>query len=706
MTTENSRADALTDRDYDLHEHEQGLYRKFDVRRVDGSSEPGGKHRDCEYFVLDMTHDQHARAALRAYADACAPTHPELSADLIARYALAPALQPAAAVSNEQRSAINDAARVLEQNWEHATADSLREAFSIEAKAEPQPEQHADWRADFERQISAVGFDISREEFGDEYRHPDSANAFRWYYTGRLDEACSGVRSLQPAAAPIEAAEPRGYNEGFNNGWERGHVFGKEQSSGISEVLLSTIVRAARKGKSYVEGYGKAHQFLKDAGRLADTSESPRTAPSPADDRAAFEAWFVKYSHNRPTATYGDCFAAWQARAASANETGAEGAKPRNRSAEWGGYLATNAERLIEAVNALHELEMREDDGEEVSEDDLQHARETLSEYMGAVRSSIYDFHRRTKQDADEAVARSPAMAAEAVAIPAEVITWRDAWQAYVDATDAYNAHLKYVRENCPFGTSVDAQYQAMNNAQRAAMALLKPMHAALSGAVGAPQPAQADAPTAPLAMTLNQDAPPLTMTILPAQTDARDEDAYVAKRMAETLATVYATIVGDDQVDENDGLNAIQRCERAAQVLRLEVELYRGQADARVGLTDEGSMPLVAAVEWCIENGNCGPRTRATLIAVRALLAAHPGQPEPRAEVTHGDTTMGECMASLLDRLEAAEVYADRYRYLRERPLDAVNTGGVFAGKTPDNVVLNGADLDAAVDAARAGGA
>ncbi|KVW15436.1 hypothetical protein WK91_18550 [Burkholderia cepacia] len=87
------------------------------------------------------------------------------------------------------------------------------------------------------------------------------------------------------------------------------------------------------------------------------------------------------------------------------------------------------------------------------------------------------------------------------------------------------------------------------------------------------------------------------------------------------------------------------------------------------------------------------------------ALLATHPGQPEPRAEGTHGNTTMDECMASLLDRLEVAEVYADRYRYLRERPLDAVSDGGVFAGKTPDNVVLNGADLDAAIDAARAGG-
>lgn len=85
-----------------------------------------------------------------------------------------------------------------------------------------------------------------------------------------------------------------------------------------------------------------------------------------------------------------------------------------------------------------------------------------------------------------------------------------------------------------------------------------------------------------------------------------------------------------------------------------------------------------------------------------RTLLATP--LPEPRAEVTDDDKAMDECMASLLDRLEAAELYADRYRYLRERPLDVVSAGGVFAGKTPDNVVLNGADLDAAVDAARTG--
>jgi hypothetical protein len=48
-----------------------------------------------------------------------------------------------------------------------------------------------------------------------------------------------------------------------------------------------------------------------------------------------------------------------------------------------------------------------------------------------------------------------------------------------------------------------------------------------------------------------------------------------------------------------------------------------------------------------------------------------------------------------------AMEQDAARYRWLRDRDLDVIHHGGVFAGMTPQNVVLNGADLDAAVDAA-----
>lgn len=60
----------------------RGLYEKFTVTRNDGSSEPGGKHHGCEYFVLDLTHDKHANAALLAYADSCAAEYPLLAADL------------------------------------------------------------------------------------------------------------------------------------------------------------------------------------------------------------------------------------------------------------------------------------------------------------------------------------------------------------------------------------------------------------------------------------------------------------------------------------------------------------------------------------------------------------------------------------------------------------------------------------------------
>ncbi len=64
-------------------QQQQGLYQKFNIERTDGSSAKGGKHHGCQYFVLDLTHDQHAPAALRAYAESCAKTHPELSADLL-----------------------------------------------------------------------------------------------------------------------------------------------------------------------------------------------------------------------------------------------------------------------------------------------------------------------------------------------------------------------------------------------------------------------------------------------------------------------------------------------------------------------------------------------------------------------------------------------------------------------------------------------
>jgi hypothetical protein len=63
------------------------IYRKYQVRRTDGSSEPGGKHARCVYFVLDIDHDPHALPAPEAYANACEAERPALARDIRAALA-------------------------------------------------------------------------------------------------------------------------------------------------------------------------------------------------------------------------------------------------------------------------------------------------------------------------------------------------------------------------------------------------------------------------------------------------------------------------------------------------------------------------------------------------------------------------------------------------------------------------------------------
>jgi hypothetical protein len=78
----------LPERQNDVPAEQQGVFRKFEVRRVDGGDRPGGKHHGCEYFVLDVDHDPCAAPALAAYADAVEATHPTLAADMRARFKL------------------------------------------------------------------------------------------------------------------------------------------------------------------------------------------------------------------------------------------------------------------------------------------------------------------------------------------------------------------------------------------------------------------------------------------------------------------------------------------------------------------------------------------------------------------------------------------------------------------------------------------
>ncbi|MDW9227040.1 hypothetical protein C7S15_1607 [Burkholderia cepacia] len=313
-------------------------------------------------------------------------------------------------------------------------------------------------------------------------------------------------------------------------------------------------------------------------------------------------------------------------RAASANETGAEGASYR------AGIEAVAKFIDKKAADYLDEYGYVEHDTGAVSWGSGNHA-DAKRDY----HSSLVELVEEVREFGGS---RSPAMAAEAVALSA-------GWKAMPpSATTAMRmamakAAAEYMQRTG--GNSPDAIYEA--------------------GFAAAPQPAQAH-PN----VLLEQAACAL--------------ESMGMKEMAR--------IVRGDKIP-NDGSTITQPA----------------QADARVGLTAEQfeRIALKAAGEAAqIPGATLYNAAKFACDEIRALLAIP--QPEPRAEVTHGDTTMGECMASLLDRMEAAELDAARYRYLRERPLDAVSAGGVFAGKTPDNVVLNGADLDAAIDAARAGDA
>jgi len=78
---------AMQEQEWELqrkcHDHDVGLYNKFKVSRADGRDQRlTDKHYGCRYFVLDLNHDQHAKAAIEAYASSCESEFPKLAEDL------------------------------------------------------------------------------------------------------------------------------------------------------------------------------------------------------------------------------------------------------------------------------------------------------------------------------------------------------------------------------------------------------------------------------------------------------------------------------------------------------------------------------------------------------------------------------------------------------------------------------------------------
>lgn len=113
----------------------RGLHEKFTVRRTDGRDAPGQKHHGCDYFVLDLNHDEGAPAAIRAYASAVEQTRPQLASDLRSKFGIA-TLPPAGAApagDDESRIAADAEARIAFIEHAPALLDAAEERDRLRA---------------------------------------------------------------------------------------------------------------------------------------------------------------------------------------------------------------------------------------------------------------------------------------------------------------------------------------------------------------------------------------------------------------------------------------------------------------------------------------------------------------------------------------------------------------------------------------------
>ncbi|RJF99067.1 hypothetical protein [Noviherbaspirillum saxi] len=190
------------------------------------------------------------------------------------------------------------------------------------------------------------------------------------------------------------------------------------------------------------------------------------------DEREAFEKWVVsrcsplvrKEEVLRRCAddsyvmfSVGENWATWQARAALSCASQAD--KP----VAWRNDLLDEVRSVVMSVLPLNYGRPRS---------------------LSKVRDEILSAINSLKAAAPVAQSQQSEIAAQqAVTLPEAVIAWHTAEKARIDAVNAYNERVLFVREHCPFGTSVDPEYQLMEDARRNAMALLKPMFEAISAA-------------------------------------------------------------------------------------------------------------------------------------------------------------------------------------------------------------------------------
>ena len=66
---------------------------------------------------------------------------------------------------------------------------------------------------------------------------------------------------------------------------------------------------------------------------------------------------------------------------------------------------------------------------------------------------------------------------------------------------------------------------------------------------------------------------------------------------------------------------------------------------------------------------------------------------------IAYHKMTASQVYTQMNQHIQVLKNDAIRYRFLRQADLDSVKAGGIFVGRTPENLVINGIDLDEAID-------
>lgn len=246
----------LPERDASVPAEQQGLFRKFDVRRVDGTDKPGGKHHGCTYFVLDVDHDPCARPALAAYAAACEATHPALAADLLTKWGAAPTAQPAPQQEAQEPVAVIGADFTI--FWAgHGPIAPIVERHALKVGsplyAAPQPLPAAqgdaltqaarDVLAERQRQISAEGWTPEHDDEHD---------------LGQLARAAAAYAAQSRCAEDAElSCEPTIYWPWHRKWWKPNSRRGMLVKAGA--LILAEMERMDRADAARAAQEGKSH---------------------------------------------------------------------------------------------------------------------------------------------------------------------------------------------------------------------------------------------------------------------------------------------------------------------------------------------------------------------------------------------------------------------------------------------------------------